>query len=125
HNVDIGLQVRSRRPRRQGLCAETAGGSNTSTKNDTEPPMTTPTPHEVKLALERMTMEQGVTIIGLHSVLMADETTLSAIFDIATDVAGCGLNFTFLLPQLVSRKDLNEFALWLASPDYSGGITMH
>ncbi len=81
-------------------------------------------PAEVKLMLERKTLELGVTIIGVHSVLMVDEEMVSAIFDIAPDESGSGMLFTFPLPQLVSRNDLAEFAEWLAQFGWNGE-TLH
>lgn len=70
----------------------------------------------VKIALEQLAMEAGVVITGVHSCLMADEETVSALFDCEPDESGCGLSFTFPLPQLVSTKEVGLFALWLAAP---------
>ena len=77
-------------------------------------------PIEVKLELERKAIEQGVSIVGVHSVCLVDEDTVSAIFDIAPDPTGNGLHFEFPLPQLVSRNDLREFSEWLAMTGYRG-----
>jgi hypothetical protein len=82
------------------------------------------TPHEVKLGLERKALEMQVTIVGVHSIRMEDDTTCSAIFDIEPDESHNGLFFLFELPELVSKRDLSLFALWLASPDY-GSMTVH
>jgi hypothetical protein len=81
-------------------------------------------PIEVKLALERKAIEMAVTIVGVHSVRLVDDDTVSAIFDIAPDESGNGLYFEFPLPQLVSRNDLYEFGCWLAATGY-GGETVH
>jgi hypothetical protein len=74
------------------------------------------TSHEVKLMLERLTIEQGVRITGLHSVSVMHDTTCSAIFDITPDPSGNGLYFEFSLPQVLSRNDLVSFTQWLAGP---------
>jgi hypothetical protein len=58
-------------------------------------------PHEVEMTLERMPLEHGVTITGVHSILIVDDTPVSAIFEFAPDENGYGLHFTFPLPQLV------------------------
>jgi hypothetical protein len=79
-------------------------------------------PHEVKLTLERLTLEQGVMITGVHSVALVDDSTVSAIFDIEPDPSGNGLHFEFPLPQVVSRSDLRAFGEWLASSSYGGTL---
>jgi hypothetical protein len=77
-------------------------------------------PIEVKLTLERKALELGVTIVGVHSVCLIDDTTVNAIFDIEPDVnGGNGLHFNFALPQLVAKDDLNLFAWWLVAPDHA------
>ena len=74
---------------------------------------------------KKRSLELGVTIVGVHSVCLVDDTTVNAIFDIEPDMnGGNGLHFNFALPQLVAKSDLSLFALWLASPDYAG-MTMH
>ena len=74
-------------------------------------------PIEVKLALERKALELSVKITGVHSVVLVDDDTRDAIFDIEPDANGTGLHFTFPLPQLVNRNDLRAFSEWLAWPD--------
>ena len=86
------------------------------------------TPHEVKFALDRKLLELAgggpvPTIVGVHSVVLVDGSTVSVIYDIEPDVSGSGLHFEFELPTLVSRGDLRAFGEWLASSGYSG--TLH
>ena len=86
------------------------------------------TPHEVKFALDRKLLELAgggpvPTIVGVHSVVLVDGTTVSVIYDIEPDVSGSGLHFEFELPTLVSRDDLRAFGEWLASSGYGG--TLH
>jgi hypothetical protein len=81
-------------------------------------------PIEVKLKLERLTIEMAVTITGVHSVRMAGDDTVSAIFDIKPDPTGNGLHFEFPLPQLVNKNELREFSEWLAELGYAG-MTVH
>jgi hypothetical protein len=71
-------------------------------------------PVEVKMLLERKAIELGVSIVGVHSVVL-DENTVDVIYDIAPDENGSGLHFSFPLPQLVSAEDLSAFASWLAA----------
>ena len=86
------------------------------------------TPHEVKFRLEQRLLELAgggpvPTIVGVHSVVLVDGTTVSVIYDIEPDVSGSGLHFEFELPTLVSREDLRAFGEWLASSGYGG--TLH
>ena len=85
------------------------------------------TPHEVKFALDRKLLELSgggpvPTIVGVHSVVLVDGTTVSVIYDIEPDVSGSGLHFEFELPTLVSRDDLRAFGEWLATSGYDGAV---
>ena len=79
-------------------------------------------PAEVKMALERKALDAGVSIVGVHSVVLIGDT-VDVIYDVEPDESSSGMHFQFPLPQLVSRADLNMFALWLAAPH--GGMTVH
>jgi hypothetical protein len=55
------------------------------------------TPHEVKLPLDRKLPELAgggpvPTIVGVHSGVLVDGTTVSVIYDIEPDVSGSGLH---------------------------------
>jgi hypothetical protein len=86
------------------------------------------TPAEVKFELEQLLVKLAnggpvPMITGVHSIVMIDSTTVSAIFDIVPDSGGNGLYFEFELPSgVLSREDLCGFSQWLAS-GYEG--TMH
>jgi hypothetical protein len=71
-------------------------------------------PVEVKMALERKALSLGVSIVGVHSVVLV-ENTVDVIYDVEPDENGSGLHFQFPLPQLVSAGDLSAFAVWLAA----------
>ena len=62
------------------------------------------------------------TIVGVHSVVLVDGTTVNVIYDIEPDVSGSGLHFEFELPALVSRDDLRAFGEWLASSGFTGTV---
>jgi hypothetical protein len=70
-------------------------------------------PAEVKMELELKALNLGVSIVGVHSVCLV-ENTVDVIYDVEPDENGSGLHFQFSLPQLVSRDDLSAFAVWLA-----------
>jgi hypothetical protein len=76
-------------------------------------------PVEVKVELERTAIERGVTIVGVHSVVVEDDVCYAG-FDLAPDGV---LFFEFRLPALVSRADIREFTEWLASPNAE--MTVH
>jgi hypothetical protein len=82
------------------------------------------TPGEVKFELEMEAQARGVSVVGVHSVVLIDNDEVDAIFDIRPDESGCGLHFAFPLPQSVSRSDLRDFAEWLARPS-DGLETLH
>jgi hypothetical protein len=71
-------------------------------------------PAAVKMALERKALALGVSIVGVHSVVLVDNT-VDVIDDVEPDESGSGLHFSFPLPQLVSAEDLSAFASWLAT----------
>jgi hypothetical protein len=79
------------------------------------------TPAEVKFELELrlLKLANGGTvpmITGVHSLVMIDSATVSAIFDIVPDVSGSGLYFEFELPSgVLTREELCGFSAWLAS----------
>jgi hypothetical protein len=78
-------------------------------------------PCEVKLTLERKALERGVTIVGLHSWIVEDDTVY-VIYDITPDLDGLGLHFSFPFPEQVTRDELRRFSEWLAEFGYQ---TMH
>jgi hypothetical protein len=80
--------------------------------------------HEVKLALQRRATELGLSVTGLHSVRVVDDV-VDIIFDCSPDLTGDGLHFCFSLPQAIAKDDVRRFAEWLASPEFSGDMTMH
>jgi len=47
-------------------------------------------------------------ITGVHSIVMIDSTTVSAIFDIVPDTSGSGLHFEFELPKGCSLAVLSS-----------------
>jgi hypothetical protein len=80
------------------------------------------TPHEIKFQLEQKLLalaQDGAPvpmITGVHSLVMLDTTTVSAIFDIMPDASDSGLYFEFELPSgVLTREDLRGFSQWLAS----------
>jgi hypothetical protein len=80
------------------------------------------TSHEIKFQLEQKLLalardDKPIPIItGVHSLVMIDATTVSAIFDIAPDSDGSGLYFEFEVPiGVLKREDLCRFSQWLAS----------
>jgi hypothetical protein len=79
------------------------------------------TPAEVKFELEQCLLKLAnggpvPMITGVHSIVMIDSTTVSAIFDIVPDSSGSGLYFEFELPGgVLTREDLCGFSQWLAS----------
>jgi hypothetical protein len=75
---------------------------------------------EVKMTLDRAVMATGVTLLGVHSVLLEDGQVHVA-FDTDKEEP---FNFAFELPQAVAETDLHLFARWLAAPD-RGGATLH
>ena len=84
--------------------------------------MTTASPYEIKFELERRLLNLArdggpVPIIaGVHSLVMIDATTVSAMFDIVPDADGSGLHFEFEVPSgVLTREDLCDFSRWLAS----------
>lgn len=77
---------------------------------------------EVQMNFERLVMEQKVTVLGVHSVvLLVEDNLVDVIYDVRPDESGSGLHFRCPLPQLVNPRDLYEFALWLAM-DYRATI---
>ena len=87
------------------------------------------TPAEIKFALEQrlfaLASDGGPvpTIVGIHSVVLINATTVSGIFDIVPDTGGSGLHFEFELPTVLTREELCGFSEWLASSGYGG--TLH
>ena len=62
-------------------------------------------------------------ITGVHSIVMIDSTTVSAIFDIVPDTSGSGLHFEFELRKgVLTRDELSCFSAWLASSDFEGAV---
>jgi hypothetical protein len=86
--------------------------------------MTTPTPHEVKFALELKALELAVTVTGVHSVCLIDDDgpVVDVIFDVEPDPCGCGLHFMFPLPELVGRDVVREFSEWLVWSDVNATV---
>ena len=84
------------------------------------------TPHEIKFALEQQLLKLAnggpvPVITGVHSLVMIDSTTVSAIFDIMPDSDGSGLHFEFELPRgVLTREELSCFSAWLASSGFEG-----
>jgi hypothetical protein len=78
------------------------------------------TPAQVKFELEQQLLKLAnggpVPIItGVHSLVLLDSTTVSAIFDIVPDAGGSGLYFEFEVPTgVLNREDLCGFGRWLA-----------
>lgn len=76
---------------------------------------------EIKFELEKVLIAQGRTIVGLHSVHVADGAVFAG-YDVAPgdDV----LFYEFVMtPMPVSREEVVQFALWLA--DRSSHGTLH
>jgi hypothetical protein len=79
------------------------------------------TPAEVKFELEQRLLKLAnggpvPMITGVHSIVMIDSTTVSAIFDIVPDSSGSGLYFEFEVPGgVLTREELCGFSQWLAS----------
>ena len=80
------------------------------------------TPHEIKFQLEQrllaLARDGGPVpmITGVHSLVMIDATTVSAMFDIVPDASGSGLYFEFEVPTgVLNREELCSFSQWLAS----------
>src|SRR5262249_23065492 len=77
------------------------------------------TPAEVKFELEQLLLKLAnggpvPMITGVHSIVMIDSTTVSAIFDITPDANGSGLYFEFEVPiGVLNREDLCGFGRWL------------
>jgi hypothetical protein len=86
------------------------------------------TPAEVKFELEQLllTLANGgpiPVITGVHSLVLIDSTTVSAIFDIVPDTSGSGLQFEFELPRgVLTREELSCFSEWLASSGFEGTV---
>jgi hypothetical protein len=86
------------------------------------------TPHEIKFALEQLllTLANGgpvPVITGVHSLVLIDSTTVSAIFDIMPDTSGSGLYFEFELPRgVLTREELCCFSAWLAASGIEGNV---
>jgi hypothetical protein len=74
-------------------------------------------PAGIQMNLERLLMEQKVKIVGVHSVVLVEDSIVDIIYDVVPDECGMGLNFRFALPRCVGRGDIQEFAVWLAT-DY-------
>jgi hypothetical protein len=72
-------------------------------------------PAEVKMQLERKAIDIGVSIVGVHSIRLTDDDTVSAIFEVTPDEDGSGLHLSFPMPQYVTKDDLPLFAQWLAA----------
>jgi hypothetical protein len=77
---------------------------------------------EIKFQLEQklpnLAQEGGPVpiITGVHSLVMINATTVSAMFDIVPDASGSGLYFEFEVPNgVLTREDLSGFSQWLAS----------
>jgi hypothetical protein len=80
---------------------------------------------EVKFRLEKKILDLAKdggpvpVITGVHSIVMIDSTTVSAMFDIAPDAYGNGFNFEFELPTgILTREELRGFSEWLASSGF-------
>ena len=86
------------------------------------------TPVEIKFALEQrlfaLASDGGPvpTIVGIHSVVLINATTVSAIFDIEPEPCGNGLHFEFELPRALTREELCGFSQWLAESGYGGTV---
>jgi len=86
------------------------------------------TPHEIKFALEERLLDLAPdggpvpVITGVHSIVMIDSTTVSAIFDIVSDMDGTGLHFEFKLPMVLTREEVCGFSQWLAESGYGGTV---
>ena len=46
--------------------------------------------------LERLLMEQKVKIVGVHSVVLVEDSIVDIIYDVVADECGMGLNFRLL-----------------------------
>jgi len=60
--------------------------------------------------------------VGVHSIVLVDANTVSAIFDIEPDLCGNGLHFEFELPRVLTREELCGFGQWLAEAGYGGAV---
>jgi hypothetical protein len=84
---------------------------------------------EVKFRLEKKLVDLAKdggpvpVITGVHSIVMIDSTTVSAIFDISPDADGSGLHFVFEPPMgVLTREELCRFSAWLASSCSEGTV---
>jgi hypothetical protein len=77
---------------------------------------------DVKLHLDRLAIEKGITLVGVHSVRLEDGQ-VHVLFD--TAVTDEPFPFHFRLPQLIAEEQLDLFVRWLAAPLDVGEVTLH
>jgi hypothetical protein len=51
-------------------------------------------PAEVKMSLERKALDLGVSIVGVHRVVLIGDT-VDVVYDVEPDESGSGLHFSF------------------------------
>jgi hypothetical protein len=75
---------------------------------------------QIKFDLDRLTMEKGITLMGVHSCRLIEGTELDLLFETSDEL----FHYRCPLPQLVNKEDISMFAAWLCCPDL-GEVTLH
>ena len=66
-------------------------------------------PAEVKMSLERKALDLGVSIVGVHRIVLIGDT-VDVVYDVEPGRKRQRSPFLFPLPQLVSAEDLSALA---------------